>query len=102
MPNPKVNEADYYQAVGEWLVERGLGERWAPNVAKSTLWSVDVLGGSQEGATVACELEVPGLSQRSCWRRRDRSSARAQGLRTRGICRSRRRKLPGLQRLQLE
>ncbi len=57
MPNPKVNEADYYEAVGEWLVERGLGERWAPNVAKSTLWSVDVLGGKDGRATVACEIK---------------------------------------------
>lgn len=57
MPNPKVNEADYYESVGEWLVKRGLGERWASNVAKSTLWSVDVLGGGKDGATVACELK---------------------------------------------
>jgi hypothetical protein len=57
MPKPKVDEAAYYQAVGEWFVKHRRAKRWVRNVAKSTLWSADVLGGTAEKATVACELK---------------------------------------------
>lgn len=57
MPKTKSGEAQYYEPVADWLKKERRVSDCSTNVAKSSLWSVDVLGGKDGRATVACELK---------------------------------------------